>query len=135
MLKRYTRVNGFLETPALEAVGRDLAHDAPPSLIGAVFNMTAQLQADVQAQTMVGRQLGSYQLLSLLGAGAMGEVYRAKDSRLDREVAVRSSPAISPRTRVHWSASSARPRRSRRSHIPTFWRSMILARSKAVASR
>ena len=33
MLKQYTRVNGFLETPALEAVGRDLARDAPPSLI------------------------------------------------------------------------------------------------------
>lgn len=37
----------------------------------------------------VGMHLGPYELLSPLGAGGMGEVYRARDSRLDRDVAIK----------------------------------------------
>ena len=36
-----------------------------------------------------GNKLGPYEILSPLGAGGMGEVYRARDSRLDRDVAVK----------------------------------------------
>ena len=39
-----------------------------------------------------GAKLGPYEILSPLGAGGMGEVYRAKDSRLKREVAVKVLP-------------------------------------------
>ena len=40
-----------------------------------------------------GTKLGPYEILSPAGAGGMGEVYRARDTRLDREVAVKVLPA------------------------------------------
>ncbi len=41
----------------------------------------------------VGDKLGHYTVLSLLGVGGMGEVYRAKDSKLDRQVAIKVLPS------------------------------------------
>src|SRR2546427_6193903 len=40
-----------------------------------------------------GTKLGPYEIQSPLGAGGMGEVYRARDKRLDREVAIKVLPA------------------------------------------
>jgi eukaryotic-like serine/threonine-protein kinase len=42
--------------------------------------------------TMVGRTLGSYTLTARIGAGGMGEVYRARDSKLRRDVAIKVLP-------------------------------------------
>src|ERR1700693_5384755 len=40
-----------------------------------------------------GTRLGPHEILSLIGAGGMGEVYRARDTRLDRIVAIKVLPA------------------------------------------
>jgi serine/threonine protein kinase len=40
-----------------------------------------------------GTRLGPYEILGALGAGGMGEVYRARDAKLNREVAIKVVPA------------------------------------------
>src|SRR5437870_4357176 len=40
----------------------------------------------------VGQRLGTYEIVSLLGKGGMGEVYRAHDAKLKREVAIKTLP-------------------------------------------
>src|SRR6202521_1136494 len=39
-----------------------------------------------------GRRLGPYEILSTIGVGGMGEVYKARDTRLDRTVAIKVLP-------------------------------------------
>jgi serine/threonine protein kinase len=73
LLSAHEHEDGFLSAPALEAI--------------------AQEMATAQAQSLIGRQLGHYQILSLLGVGGMCEVYMAEDVILGRKVALKILPA------------------------------------------
>ena len=71
LLEAHAKSETFIETPAI-AEENELISDSTESYLG--------------------RQLGTYEVISLLGAGGMGEVYRARDKKLDRQVAIKVLP-------------------------------------------
>ena len=71
LLSNEGRAESFLERPAIE-------------------DLTVTRTA---AGSLLGRKFGPYEIVSPLGAGGMGEVYRAHDSKLGRDVAIKTLPS------------------------------------------
>jgi serine/threonine protein kinase len=65
----------------------------PASGRGLTLSHAAYNGADQHMALAPGSKLGPYEVISLIGAGGMGEVYRARDPRLNREVAIKVLPA------------------------------------------
>jgi serine/threonine protein kinase/Tol biopolymer transport system component len=69
-----TAARDFLKEPALNLLG------------------LGDTVAGNNEHSLLGQKIGSYVIVGFLGAGGMGEVYRARDTRLDRDVAIKILP-------------------------------------------
>jgi Tol biopolymer transport system component len=74
LLVHADRLDGFLSAPTMHAVAQAMVLNSRRSLIGC--------------------QLGAYDVVAHIGAGGMGEVYRARDTKLQRDVALKVLPAL-----------------------------------------
>jgi serine/threonine protein kinase len=74
LLAQTASANGFLSGPAVA--------------------VAAQMISNPTGSILTGRKIGAYQIQTLLGAGGMGEVYRARDTKRGRDVAIKILPRI-----------------------------------------
>ncbi|MBS1790602.1 MAG: protein kinase [Acidobacteria bacterium] len=80
LLAAHQKAGSFIETTPAKGMA---------SAFESVVNVSSK---EATSGSLVGHKLGHYQIAALLGAGGMGEVYRARDPRLDRNVAIKVLP-------------------------------------------
>jgi eukaryotic-like serine/threonine-protein kinase len=76
LLRAQSKASQFMERSAINVAAQTLVHNS---------NITSLM-------TLIGQQIDTYEVQKLLGAGGMGEVYLARDSKLDRMVALKVLP-------------------------------------------
>ena len=93
LIASHEQAGSFIESPAFELMAKSLER---------------------KTDSLAGESLGHYQVISQLGAGGMGEVYLAEDTRLGRKIAIKILTA-------HFTQDSDRLRdfnRKRARHLP-----------------
>ncbi|HKQ76103.1 MAG TPA: protein kinase [Blastocatellia bacterium] len=94
LLAALDEAGSFMETPAAESAVSTLTDARATQLTTAVgpSGSASDPRSDMPAGSAVGRRIGHYDILSLLGVGGMGEVYLAYDAQLDRRIALKLLP-------------------------------------------
>src|SRR5262245_14505760 len=75
LLESLDEAGDFIEKPIVDDSFSPKSRKPPPS------------------ESLIGHRVGNYEILSLLGVGGMGEVYLARDARLDRQIAIKILPS------------------------------------------
>jgi Tol biopolymer transport system component len=75
LLESFEEAGDFIEKPVLDD------------------SLFSSAKTPTRSESPIGRKIGNYEILALIGAGGMGEVYLARDARLDRHIALKLLPA------------------------------------------